>query len=139
MLFRPNKTTEQHLFMQVKMKSLKQILVIIFFQFLLEMVNINPLRLFWSVKIFKECVWKTLNLWLGKVSPTERLERFTKKAKTSNLGISTVQKSVIWLIDFTCSVNEKKVKICRLPSYDWFLFPLLFLLLPWSKESLNAH
>ena len=65
MFFRPNEITVIH---AVKMKSLKPILVTIFFQFLLEMVYLIPLRLFWSLKTFNESVWKTFTLWLGKFS-----------------------------------------------------------------------
>ena len=108
------------------MKRLKQILEQFFFQFLLEMVNLNPLRLFWSVKIFNESVRKTSTLWLGKVSPTDRLERFTK------IGISTVQKLVIWLINFTCSVNEKNYHIIRTCFFfEWekiSIFNILYIL-----------
>ena len=123
----------------IKQLSMKQLLVTIFFQFLLEMVNLNSLRLFWSVKTFNESVWKTLSLCLGKTSPTERLERFTKIAKTPKLGISTVQKSVIWLINCTCSVNEKKVKYVGCHHMIDFYSLSSFKLLPWSKESLKVH
>ena len=56
-IFRPNETTVIH------GGKNEELLVTIFFQFLLEIVNFILLRLFYSVKTFNESVWKTLTLW----------------------------------------------------------------------------